>query len=632
MNLLGDDLMSTTAGDPTPPAQTQHPVSSVWLLWACIIIGSCCWILAIALGWLAQTPLEHLREYGRFVRNSQDVTVERYTRFQHICWFSSASLVTLGAALLLGRKGILEFARHAWHPQVERLSAPACVHDFGHVRVWLALILGVGAALRLSLFAIPMAYDESYSWLNFASHPLMQALGDLNSTNNHLLNTLCMFITGRVFGPEEWALRIGTMSFGLALLPASFVWARQWQGSATALLTTALIAISAPLITYSADARGYSYVLCCAVVLDYAMARLASCRTGGERSWILAGTAIVVGTWSMIIMGYAIVASLLWYVFSDPGAAALQEHETSPSTVSTAGRVGSFPTKLRRLVVLGWLSMMLASLIYMPGYICRGTLFLHDPVMRQSSSESSSFIGETGQGLTRAAALAMEGAIPSVLLGGSVLLGLWFWPRDRHSLMRLLSPFVVVVGLNFVRHVNPPPRVYLWLLPWVCLLAAYGLVSVARWLKSTRQVTAGLILAILVIGVWYGVAYRPVLLRSEDRMGYASVPNVVRRLQQEVGSVPAEGQRLIAPLPCDLPAIFYMEREGFRVPINGLPQPGEHVWLIAQEAETPADVLKDGLVQLQGWEDRFTTWRVVERFKTLTLYTAELLPAPAVAP
>ena len=113
------------------------------------------------------------------------------------------------------------------------------------------------------------------------------------------------------------------------------------------------------------------------------------------------------------------------------------------------------------------------------------------------------------------------------------------------------------------------------------------------------------------------------------RLSYVSVPDVVQRLQREVAAAPTESHRLIAPLPCDLPAIFYMDRAGFRIPHNAIPQPGERIWLISRQDESPAQVLSDGLVQLPDWQHRFTTWEIVDRYPTLNLYTARVLPAEA---
>ncbi len=593
----------------------------------CAVLGIVCGAIAFVLVGLACVPLENLREYGRLIRQPEDVTPERYFRFQQVCWFLAVSSASLAIGLWLAWQG------RAVHPEGSNPSAgvptktpcPQTREDF-HWGGWLALILCVGAGLRLSLIGTPMAYDESYSWINFASRPLPQALGDLNSTNNHLFNTFCMYVTGHLFGPREWVLRMGVMSCGLAALPVTFVWARRWLGTSAALLATAWLAVSSPLVIYSVEARGYMFVMLAAVLLDDAFAKLSDRHRDTALHWTQAGAAVVIGLWSMIIMGYAIIASGLWYLFV--GGSRLAPAEMSP--VDLPGRLESGSTSFwqrgRQLVRLGWLTAIVASLIYIPGYICRGTLFLNDPVMRQATTTSRAFLIETGQGLAGAVRFCAEGAVPVWVLAGSVLAGLFCWPRDRRSLLRLIIPFVVTVGLNLLRHVNPPPRIYLWLMPWVCLVAAQGVVSLVRSLKAPPRVIHGLVLAVLGLGIWQGVSQWPVLLRSDNRMSYVSVPDVVRRLEREVASAPAESHRLLAPLPCDLPSLFYMDRAGVRIPHNGVPQTGERIWLIARHGETPTEVLQDGLIQLSDWEDRFTPWQWVERYQTLDLYSARVRP------
>ncbi len=597
-----------------------------WLMIVCLLVGIAACALALALVGLANVPLESLREYGRLIRRPEDVTQERYIRFQQVCWFWAVGLASVGGGLLLRRRRCAEFLSAAIWPRVPPpLTSPSLV-DVPPWKGWLALILCLGAALRLSLLGTPMAYDDSYSWVNFASHSLPLALGDLNSTNNHLLNTVCMYVSGHLFGPQEWALRIGVMSFGLAMLPLSFVWARRWRGTEVALLTTALLAVASPVVMYSVEARGYAYVMLTAVLLDDALAKVGTTTDRSEQCWVQAGMAIILGVWSMIIMGYAIVTSVGWFLLSGVSPARSDEAGEVNAPSGREMDVMTLWTKVGQVAVLGWLTALGSSLLYIPGYICRGTLFLNDPVMRKADSDSRSFLVDTASGWLGAAELWGEGAIPLWVLGFGVLLGAWFWPRDRRSLLRLLSPFAVVLALNLARHVNPPPRIYLWLMPWVCLLAAQGVVSGLRLLKIQNCGLIALMLMVLIRGVWQGAVHWPALLRSDNRMSYVSVPDVVQRLHREVASAPTEPHRLIAPLPCDLPSIFYMDRAGFRIPVNDIPQPGEHVWLMTRHHETPVDVLNSSLVNLPGWQGRFTTWEIVDRYQTLNLYTAHVLP------
>src|SRR5262249_2784476 len=148
-----------------------------------------------------------------------------------------------------------------------------------------------------------------------------------------------------------------------------------------------------------------------------------------------------------------------------------------------------------------------------------------------------------------------------------------------------------------VLHVNPPPRVYLQLTPWVCLLASGGIGVLIARIPATRIATwTGTFVAgvILLFGILYSAAH-PVLFAPEERTSYVSVTAVIARSPQEIGPADFKTQRLIAPLPCDLPSIFYMVQGGWQIEVNGTPQRGETVWLIARRDETPEQVLRSNL-------------------------------------
>src|SRR5689334_17814838 len=53
----------------------------------------------------------------------------------------------------------------------------------------------LGLALRLRYLGQPMRYDESATWLDYASRPLVRGLADYRFPNNHLLHTLLVHVS-----------------------------------------------------------------------------------------------------------------------------------------------------------------------------------------------------------------------------------------------------------------------------------------------------------------------------------------------------------------------------------------------------------------------------------------------------
>jgi uncharacterized membrane protein len=117
----------------------------------------------------------------------------------------------------------------------------------------------VAALLRIPLLTRPMGNDEAATFLYYASHPISVIVTIYGSPNNHILHSILMHASYRMFGGAEWALRLPALLAGIAIVPLTYFASRS--------LIAAALAASAPvLIDYSTDARGYT-LLCCFVLI-----------------------------------------------------------------------------------------------------------------------------------------------------------------------------------------------------------------------------------------------------------------------------------------------------------------------------------------------------------------------------
>ena len=400
----------------------------------------------------------------------------------------------------------------------------------------------------------------------------------------------------------------------IAVALAVWWWAGTWKRDdecdlrnlrSAAPVTAALAAVAPMLITYSTDARGYILVALAAVLLDGCLARIR--QRPSARLWLAAWLALVLGLCSMPLMVYAAAGSLGWFLLL-PGAA-----DESPR-VHTPGK------RVRSLVPFLGTAALVVALCYTPAYIFRGLMFLRDPIV--VADPRGNFAAELAAAWRHAFDWWADGVIPAWLWVIAALLGALAIGRDGRFWLRFSIPFGVVLLLNIAQHVAPPPRICFHLAPWLFLLAAVGVVALFTRLRMPSSAAGGLTTAIVLItGAAYAASH-PVLFHVQERTSFVSVPDVISRLQREVSAAPEQGHVLIAPLPCDLPAIFYMDRAGFRVPLNEPPSPGAHVWLIARHDETPAEVLSTPLVDMADQIGTFNAWEPVESFETLVLYHA----------
>lgn len=132
-----------------------------------------------------------------------------------------------------------------------------------HAREWtiLAVVLVLGAALRLHALGEGLWHDEISALVQYARLPAGAILTTYDSQNQHMLYSLLAHASVTAFGESAWAMRLPAALFGVAS-----IWAAYWFGKhitvrREALLTATLLAVSYHHIWFSQNARGYSALL-----------------------------------------------------------------------------------------------------------------------------------------------------------------------------------------------------------------------------------------------------------------------------------------------------------------------------------------------------------------------------------
>ena len=85
--------------------------------------------------------------------------------------------------------------------------------DLLHVAA-LALIVAIGAAIRLAYLNEPMRYDEAYSFLHYAPLPLGALVRTYDTANNHILSNLLVHFSYYHLGGDRWMLRLPALLAG----------------------------------------------------------------------------------------------------------------------------------------------------------------------------------------------------------------------------------------------------------------------------------------------------------------------------------------------------------------------------------------------------------------------------------
>ena len=350
----------------------------------------------------------------------------------------------------------------------------------GKLNTWVLLALtAVGAALRVRWLFQPMGIDESETFLSYASRPLYIGLSWYPAPNNHLLNTLLMHFTWRIFGEQEWSLRLPALLAGILLIPVTYSAAHVLYDKHCALIAASLVAAASPLIYFSADGRGYTMV--CVLFLLLLIASQYVLEHPAPPAWLVWSLVAALGFYAIPIMLYAAGTAALWLALSSRGMAK-ERGRFLASLGATLARTGG-------LTMLLYLPVLIASgwkpLFSNPWVQPKSLAYLVDHLPASISSNWHFWTADV--------------PLPLVwVLTAAFLTALAF--RRQIASNRVPVPLAAILcipPLVLLQRVVPYERVWLFLIPLAAAVSAAGLWLVIRRF-ATRLTTRSSFLAAAV--------------------------------------------------------------------------------------------------------------------------------------
>ena len=415
--------------------------------------------------------------------------------------------------------------------------------------VVLGLVIGSGTLLRLAYFDQPMRADEAYTYTEFASHTAYDAISLYTFPNNHLFHTLLVHIAVKLFGPAPWVIRMPALLAGIALIPATFALVRMLADTRSGLLSAALVAASDTLVSYSANARGYTMLCLITVLLILSADRIVS--EGKTRNWTVFVILPALGFFTIPIMLYPMAGVVCWI-----GLRRMLGFKKGP--------------RLDRLFAALFASGVLTLTLYVPTFLRTGV----------GSVVSNSFVKpRTVDDLRRElpASLAVVWDqwnldIPRLLAFGFI--AVWAFAlilpspgrRGVRAMTGLtLTLFVISLAIVFCQRVIPFDRVWIFLAPLYLGTMATALSSVLAkgfggWPLVSRSIDRVLPMT-FAIGFGLLVWRSPAISLEASKLTVNEAPALVRRLARELKSNDA----VISELPCDGPLRYYLMMNGLGV-------------------------------------------------------------------
>lgn len=433
------------------------------------------------------------------------------------------------------------------------------------VRSALMVIVLAAAVARAASLGQPMRYDESVTYLYFIGRPWGTAISAYQFPNNHLLYTMVAKLTSMLGGGAAWALRLPAFVAGVAIVPLTYAVGRVLFTRASALIGAALAAGSTPLILYSANARGYAFVVAAYLGLLLIAARV---RDAGptRRRWIAFALVGGAGLATIPVMLYPLGAVALWLALTllvERGAAAVATLTGLAAALAAAALV--------------------ALVAYAPIIGANGMAALTANKFVAASSWPL-FFRQLLPGF--AGALISWGQpfpLPvALLLALAAVAGAARSMRVTHEgVSVLLAAYVWSAALLVATHHAPFARTWLWLVPVVALLVGVASERALHHprLSGVASHVPAIAAVVAVAAAAWGMQTQAVG-RSLDTGVFQGAHDVAQALATRA----QRGDHVLAAIPSNAPLQYYMLRAGADTSLLSTPDSATHREIIVLNA------------------------------------------------
>jgi hypothetical protein len=381
---------------------------------------------------------------------------------------------------------------------------------------WLFIILGLGIFTRAYFLSQPIRGDEAYTFLTYIQGSF-SALFEYSAPNNHILNTLLIKFVTTFFPASPASIRFPAFLAGLAGIILMFFLCRSLHKSPYAgIFAAALTAVFPYLILYSTNARGYTLIVALTIVVVWIGHRFVDVPSKTGVFWLALFSAL--GLLAMPTMVLPLAGIFFWLLV-------LLLLKRTPLNVV-----------LRQFVLpFGLLSALFTTVFYAPVvYVSGGVApivankFVDPQNWNDFLRELLPQLQNSFTEITRDIHPAMLGMLLLLVVLGFVGS---FKQRNWATLLLLPAFFLGAVVILLIQHTNPYARTWIYLIPFILLLADAGLVFLLEYLP--KSFPKWLNTAILVMAFFFAVhlTSKNVILTYLDTNFFPEAPIAVKYLK-----------------------------------------------------------------------------------------------------
>ncbi|MBT6295497.1 MAG: hypothetical protein HOJ14_02930 [Nitrospina sp.] len=339
------------------------------------------------------------------------------------------------------------------------------------------VILGLiifAAALRIPTLGSPLIEDEAISFNRYIDVPWQKLIFFYQDTNQHTLFLLISKFFIWVFGETEIIYRLPSFLFGVLSIPLMYRLGLVMKFSrSAAVLAALLMTLSWPHLKYSMEARGYGITIFLVILVIFSAIQLLN-----NSRWVWGG--VLIGS------GFAITMAL-------------------PSNLFFLGSLtiftimgGWFESEKNRLNFKRLFWIAIPQLI-MFALIAVYFLVIYEQLKYGKDIQPQSLDGKKIFEITELL-VAPWGFFIYLFF----TIGAWRLKEVRERII-FASVFLIPMILTVITGALGYARIYIYWLPFIFLLSAYGMTEVIVWLKNkTGKLVYG-----LGVGVIFFLVFLP---------------------------------------------------------------------------------------------------------------------------
>jgi hypothetical protein len=440
--------------------------------------------------------------------------------------------------------------------------------DLGARIIWPFLALALGLLARGYFLSQPMRGDEAYTFLQYVNQGFL-SLFDYSAPNNHVLNTLLIKLSTSFWGASPASIRFPAFLAGLAAIALAFYLARCLERNRNSGILVAIASAVFPyLILYSTNARGYSMIVALTLLMAWVGHRFSNAPS--MPGLLLLALFSALGMLAIPIMILPIAGIFFWIV----GLLLLKK--TSLKTVLS-----------RFVFPFGILSAALTLVFYAPVIAVSNGVA---PIISNKFIESQSwdvFWSQLLPQLQNSFSELFRDVPPAVLLTilALVVLGLVASARRRNWGVLLILP-CLVLGAFFVllvQHTNPYARTWIYLIPFILLVADAGLVFLLEHLPGRFQVWANAFLVFAGLFFALNLMSENIIVTYADTSAFPEAPVVVEYIKP----IFKPGDTLRVSPTADWSVYFYFWYDGMSPLLTDQNPSTGRVFFISQKSRGP---------------------------------------------